>query len=170
MSPALVKAAIDFTSVKLSGSTMTGSLILNGDPTQNLGAATKQYVDNKVGGVIQQVYNGKVVNDATNNFSIDVSNAKFLIVSLYLQSPSSSTQNNVYIYDSTGDTGGRVILSISSNYTSILFAKTYDNHFASSKTLSSDNAYFGSLPFTFNTTFKVGYSVSTVYFTAYAMF
>ncbi len=29
----------------LSGGTMTGALILNGDPTQALGAATKQYVD-----------------------------------------------------------------------------------------------------------------------------
>ena len=31
--------------VSLSGGTMTGNLILNGDPTNNLQAATKQYVD-----------------------------------------------------------------------------------------------------------------------------
>ena len=48
MSPSLVKAAIDFTSVKLSGSTMIGPLILSGDPMTNLQAATKQYVDNSV--------------------------------------------------------------------------------------------------------------------------
>ena len=51
MSPSLVKAAIDFTSVKLFGSTMTGPLILNGDPTSNLQATTKQYVDNSVANV-----------------------------------------------------------------------------------------------------------------------
>ena len=51
MSPSLVKAAIDFTSVKLSGSTMTGPLILSGDPMTNLQAATKQYVDNSVANV-----------------------------------------------------------------------------------------------------------------------
>ena len=32
--------------VMLNGSTMTGALILDADPTENLGAATKQYVDN----------------------------------------------------------------------------------------------------------------------------
>lgn len=31
--------------VRLAGSTMTGPLILNADPTDDLGAATKQYVD-----------------------------------------------------------------------------------------------------------------------------
>ncbi len=31
-----------------TGGTMTGNLILNADPTADLGAATKQYVDNKV--------------------------------------------------------------------------------------------------------------------------
>lgn len=32
--------------VMLKGSTMTGALILHADPTDNLGAVTKQYVDN----------------------------------------------------------------------------------------------------------------------------
>lgn len=53
MSPALVKAAIDKKLIDKnylpkSGGTMTGNLILNANPTANLGAATKQYVDNKV--------------------------------------------------------------------------------------------------------------------------
>lgn len=36
--------------VKKSGATMTGALLLSGDPTENLQAATKQYVDNTSGG------------------------------------------------------------------------------------------------------------------------
>lgn len=36
--------------VEISGDTMTGPLILSGDPTEDLGAATKQYVDNNAGG------------------------------------------------------------------------------------------------------------------------
>lgn len=53
MSPALVKAAIDKTLsdknfLQKSGGTMTGNLILNANPTANLGAATKQYVDSKI--------------------------------------------------------------------------------------------------------------------------
>ena len=39
------------TVVLKAGSTMTGDLILNADPTANLGAATKQYVDNNAGEV-----------------------------------------------------------------------------------------------------------------------
>jgi len=37
--------------VLIAGSTMTGDLILNGDPTQNLQAATKQYVDSLAAGL-----------------------------------------------------------------------------------------------------------------------
>jgi hypothetical protein len=36
--------------LKLSGGTMSGALVLAADPTASLGAATKQYVDGKVGG------------------------------------------------------------------------------------------------------------------------
>ena len=41
----LQPGTLDDRYVMLSGSTMTGSLILNADPTDDLGAATKQYVD-----------------------------------------------------------------------------------------------------------------------------
>ena len=84
MSPALVKAAIDFTSVQLSGSTMTGPLILNGDPTQNLEAATKQYVDEAKASVFELVLNVNATqNQQTINFTRSVSNAKMLLFSLY---------------------------------------------------------------------------------------
>ena len=47
---AVVPQAGDYTAeqvgaLPISGGTMTGNLILNGDPTNNLQAATKQYVD-----------------------------------------------------------------------------------------------------------------------------
>ena len=56
MSPALVKASIDKTLsdknfLQKSGGTMTGNLILNANPTANLGAATKQYVDTNINNV-----------------------------------------------------------------------------------------------------------------------
>ena len=41
----LQPGTLDDRYVMLAGSTMTGPLILNADPTDNLGAATKQYVD-----------------------------------------------------------------------------------------------------------------------------
>lgn len=50
MSPALVKTEVnkiltDNNFLQKSGGTMTGNLILNANPSANLGAATKQYVD-----------------------------------------------------------------------------------------------------------------------------
>jgi len=41
----LQPGTLDDRYVRLAGSTMTGPLILNADPTDDLGAATKQYVD-----------------------------------------------------------------------------------------------------------------------------
>lgn len=50
--PSAVKSAYDLANAALpkAGGTMTGALTLSGEPTSNLHAATKQYVDNKVSG------------------------------------------------------------------------------------------------------------------------
>jgi hypothetical protein len=45
------KSAADSDYVNVAGDTMIGNLILNADPTINLGAATKQYVDNYINGL-----------------------------------------------------------------------------------------------------------------------
>ena len=41
--------------VPLAGGTMTGYLILNANPTNPLGAATKQYVDSEIGGSVTEI-------------------------------------------------------------------------------------------------------------------
>ena len=75
MSPALVKAAIDKNLtdknyLPKSGGTMTGNLILNANPTANLGAATKQYVDSKaevVENSINTKLNGTLLKTLSNS-------------------------------------------------------------------------------------------------------
>ena len=49
--------------LQLSGGTLTGALTLNGEPTEDLQAATKQYVDNLVGTIntTLDTINGEVV-------------------------------------------------------------------------------------------------------------
>jgi Chaperone of endosialidase len=47
-----ITAALTYTPVNRAGDTMTGPLILNADPSQALGAATKQYVDNLAAGLV----------------------------------------------------------------------------------------------------------------------
>ena len=46
-----INGLIGTTYVPMAGGTMTGSLILSGDPVTGLGAATKQYVDNNIQGL-----------------------------------------------------------------------------------------------------------------------
>lgn len=48
LSPYLTTSNAANTYVPVAGGTMTGALILSGDPTDNLQAATKQYVDNAI--------------------------------------------------------------------------------------------------------------------------
>jgi phage-related tail fiber protein len=46
-----ITTALAYTPVNKAGDTMTGLLVLSGDPTAALGAATKQYVDNAITGL-----------------------------------------------------------------------------------------------------------------------
>lgn len=48
------KTALDTATgfVRITGDTMTGSLVLSGDPSVNLGAATKQYVDTELAALV----------------------------------------------------------------------------------------------------------------------
>ncbi len=49
-----VAAATDSSKVAKNGDTMTGLLVLSADPSANLGAATKQYVDNSLGSYLKK--------------------------------------------------------------------------------------------------------------------
>lgn len=142
MSPALVKAAIDKTLtdknyLPKSGGTMTGNLILNANPTANLGAATKQYVDNaktaltpvfgdlakdgwfKLGDMsldsaIEDAYKGFVYNDLHSFLVNNIAKLSFLLVRLV-----NNTWKNI-----SNDTGYNV--KIGNNNTVEIF-KMYPN-------------------------------------------
>jgi hypothetical protein len=59
-----VASALGFTPVNRNGDTMTGLLVLSGDPVASLGAATKNYVDNFISGLTwkQSVVAGTTAN------------------------------------------------------------------------------------------------------------
>jgi hypothetical protein len=84
------------TKVPLDGSVaMTGELTLSGDPSGNLGAVTKQYVDNAINA--QMIYSTDDVPEGTNN--LYYTNARvFSAVTL------SSDNTSVLDYDSTTGT------------------------------------------------------------------
>ena len=56
----------DSTYVNVSGDTMTGALTLSGAPTENLHAATKQYVDQSFAANDAMVYKGVIAGTATS--------------------------------------------------------------------------------------------------------
>jgi hypothetical protein len=58
------------TKVALAGDTMTGTLVLSGDPVHNLDAVTKQYVDNNINA--QMIYStDDVPEGSTNKYYLD---------------------------------------------------------------------------------------------------
>jgi len=65
------QAELGYVPVNRSGDTMSGLLVLSGDPGTALGAATKQYVDNISGNV---VFNSPVYTATTGNLAANYSN------------------------------------------------------------------------------------------------
>jgi hypothetical protein len=65
------QADLGYVPVNRSGDTMSGLLVLSGDPGTALGAATKQYVDNISGNV---VFNSPVYTATTGNLTANYSN------------------------------------------------------------------------------------------------
>ena len=112
MSPALVKAEIDKilsdkNFLQKSGGTMTGNLVLNANPTANLGAATKQYVDTQVNNVVnskvpeilleQEVSSTAANSTYTFTLTKSISNFKRIIVLL----TGCYNKSNTYVTAST---------------------------------------------------------------------
>jgi len=65
------QAELGYVPVNRAGDTMSGLLVLSGDPGAALGAATKQYVDNISGNV---VFNSPVYTATTGNLTADYDN------------------------------------------------------------------------------------------------
>lgn len=69
----LVSSATATAAVPTAGGTMTGLLVLSGDPTMALGAATKQYVDKRVQWIDARTYGA--VGDGTTDDTTAIQNA-----------------------------------------------------------------------------------------------
>ncbi len=94
--------------VNLSGGTMSGLLVLSGDPVTALGAATKQYVDNAIQGldakqsvVVATTANGTLATAFANGQSVDgvtlTTNDRILI-----KNQSAPEENGIYVVQGAG--------------------------------------------------------------------
>lgn len=92
-----MKESVDNDFLKLAGGTMLGNLILNADPTQNLQAATKQYVDGKVGfETFDYVGQGRNT-PSTSHISVTFEHEPKIIMILTLEGPGPDTSNTAYL-------------------------------------------------------------------------
>lgn len=92
-----------------SGGTMTGNLILNANPTQNMQAATKEYVDNTFGWTLIQtdsvtINTSKTVTFNTPSALLDVSTAYSEIKILFALNISLQNSSSTYVQVDFGGT------------------------------------------------------------------
>lgn len=82
----------------LGGGTMTGLLILSGDPTNVLGAATKQYVDAANSGNMKVTNNGSDINNAaTFRSSLSLGTAALLNITVSASAPSGGANGDLWV-------------------------------------------------------------------------
>ena len=103
----LIDAQGAFPFVQLIGDTMTGALILSGDPVQALQAATKQYVDNLVNGA---KWKASVKASSYGIGNIDIASAPASLDSVagtngdrwLLAAQTAPAENGIYQFNGTG--------------------------------------------------------------------
>lgn len=122
--------------VPLAGGTMTGSLILNADPSTALGAATKQYVDNSITGLNQKPTANAATTTtlAANTYSNGTSGvgatltgnsngalssidgvAPYANMIILVKNEATTTNNGLYVLTQVGDVSHPYILTRSTD-------------------------------------------------------
>jgi hypothetical protein len=104
---------VDSTVVRTTGSTMTGYLTLHANPSSNLQAATKQYVDDAVSGL---TWKAAVNLRATSNVALTGTSGTLVIdghtaldntdagYRILLNGQSTNSENGIYVYADNGST------------------------------------------------------------------
>jgi len=133
-----ITTVLGYTPVNKAGDTMTGLLILSGDPTNSLGAATKQYVDNVASGLNIHnacetgttaalpacTYNngtggvGATLTANSNGAIGTVGGYSSLAVNsrVLVKNQSAATQNGIYVVTQLGDGSNPWILTRASDF------------------------------------------------------
>ena len=149
----------------LTGGTMTGPLILSGDPTENLEAATKQYVDEAKATTVKQVFNSYVASSRDCNFNEPIGTAKLLFFAIECNSSSSNYigmydyQDKQFYQQEFGGNSGSGHLLVMARIRTNVFVGTGAN-------LRASYIYY---PATLNTIFKCSVDYST-HIVVYAIF
>lgn len=118
-SSAVILSALGYTPVNKAGDTMTGALTLSENPTANLHAATKQYVDTAVGGAGGSFNGGTVANATTFSSAVTLSS------SLAFGTSYSESTVNINAASTTNidcALSNNFIVTMSSNITSLTFS------------------------------------------------
>jgi hypothetical protein len=136
VTPTDITTALGYTPASLSGATFTGSVLLSADPTQALGAVTKQYVDNVASGL--NVHNAVVTattaaltatysngTDGVGATLTGTANGSLGSVGGYtpangdriiIKDQVNAAQNGIYVVTSTGSAGSQYVLTRATDF------------------------------------------------------
>lgn len=116
------ETGVDYVPVNKAGDTMTGNLILNADPSNNLGASTKQYVDNSISAAsglvanyVAQAFTSQTSVTVTHNFG-GYPAVNLIDASGYIFQPTDiqHTSVNAFTVTFTASRSGTIIATIGS--------------------------------------------------------
>lgn len=119
--------------VHLSGSTMTGPLVLNADPSADLQAATKQYVDNLIQGLTwkpsvhlfadsNKPLSGSTGGIDADGHDLDASTNGYRIL---LTGQSTPSENGIYVYSDSGSGYTLTRAADANTYTELISASVF---------------------------------------------
>ena len=112
-----ITTSLGYTPVNKAGDTMTGALTLSGAPTDNLHAATKQYVDSTISA---GVFSGGTVPNATTFSSAVTLSSSLAFGTAYTESTSNVTASATTNIDCS--LSNNFVITMSSNITSLTFS------------------------------------------------
>ena len=165
----------------LTGGTLTGPLTLNGEPSGEMEAVNKGYVDGQVGGVLKKVYEGSLSPTQQYQAKIlfweNVSSARVLLFAIRgIVGTGTGTGQDFSVYDEANKEVinlqlGWSSIDAESNSFSVIFVKNGDA-FSPSKSAARGNngVYVGAPNSKFITYFNYFCYYATVFLVVWAIF
>ena len=164
----------------LTGGTLTGPLMLNGEPSGEMEAVNKGYVDGRVGGVLKKVYEGSLSPTQQYHAKIlfweNVSSARVLLFAIRgIVGTGTGTSGQYFnVYDEANQEVINVNLGSNSidaryNSLSVIYVKNGDA-FSPSKSVVRSNNEAGAPNSKFTTYFNYFCYYATVFLVVWAIF
>ena len=128
----------------LTGGTLTGPLTLNGEPSGEMEAVNKGYVDGQVGGVFKKITSAQVGSSGTITLPENLSSYEIIFLSLRYKTGNGT---NFYGRWSSGGTAFAQLTGNGSDFYgyALLFVKSHSGNFIGNYFHNNGRVYFGNV-------------------------